>query len=70
MVTFQYRLAGGSGTVMCEVDVNPGEQPPTVVNYRLTGVPAQPVGGTPGQATIEVVPARPEAAPPKPGEGG
>lgn len=61
LVTFQYQATGGSGTVLLEVDVNPGEKPPTVVNYRITGVPQTPPSGTPGESTIEVVPGKPTA---------
>ena len=62
LVTFQYQVIGSSGTVMVEVDVNPGEKPPTVVNYRITGVPAeQPVTGEPAEPTREVAPAKSEA---------
>jgi len=51
LVTLQYSVTGGSGTVMVEIDVNPGEKPPTVVNYRITGLPAGQANQAPVDAT-------------------
>lgn len=60
LVTFSYRLEGSAGAVNCELDVNPAEKPPTVVNYRLTGLSAGGAGEAPDGLSIEIVP--PEAA--------